>query len=386
VRVLFATTAGAGHLGPLVPFASACAASGHEVTVAAPASFADAVGRAGLVHVPFADAPAEELGPLFAGLPGLTLEEANEVVMRDVFAGVDARAALAGVAEIVRGGHPDVIVREAAEFASYVVAEQQHVPHAQVAIGPAGLDEFALPRIDGALRALGAAQGADGLRGAPVLTLVPEVLDDPRAGDGAVHRFRYEPPPAGRGGPLPAWGDPDAPLVYATFGTVAAGLGLFPDLYRAAVDAVADLPVRMLLTIGEAGDPGALDPLPGNVRVERFRPQTQVMPAAAAMIGHGGFGTTMTGLAQGVPMVVTPLFALDQHLNAAAVARSGAGVVVDGGPAAPDALARALTGLLADPSYRTRAHTVAGEIASLPAAAMGVAVLERIAAGADRPS
>jgi UDP:flavonoid glycosyltransferase YjiC (YdhE family) len=42
------------------------------------------------------------------------------------------------------------------------------------------------------------------------------------------------------------------------------------------------------------------------------------MPHARAMIGHGGFGTTMTGLANGVPMVVVPLFAMDQFFNARA--------------------------------------------------------------------
>ncbi len=380
MRALFASTAGTGHLGPLVPFASACAASGHEVAVAAPASFADAVGRAGFVHLAFADPPEDELSRLFAALPGLALEEANEVVMRDVFAGADARAALPGLHEIVRTWRPDVVVRETAEFASYVVAEHHGVPHVQVAIGPAGLDAFGLPRVDGPLRALGAARGADGLRDAPVLTLVPEVLDEQRAGAGPVHRFRYEPAPAGGAGRLPSWGDPDAPLVYATFGTVAAGLGLFPDLYRDAIDAVADLPVRVLMTIGDAGDADGLGPLPGNVRVERFRPQSEVMPAAAAMIGHGGFGTTMTGLAHGVPMVVVPLFAIDQHLNAAAVDQVGAGVVLDGGPAAARALAGAVTAVLGEPSFRARARTVAGEIASLPAAASGVAVLEDIAA------
>ena len=36
VRVLFASTAGAGHFSPMVPLAQACAAAGHAVAVAAP--------------------------------------------------------------------------------------------------------------------------------------------------------------------------------------------------------------------------------------------------------------------------------------------------------------------------------------------------------------
>ncbi len=36
MRVLFSTTAGAGHFGPMVPVAHACLAAGWEVAVAAP--------------------------------------------------------------------------------------------------------------------------------------------------------------------------------------------------------------------------------------------------------------------------------------------------------------------------------------------------------------
>ena len=49
-------------------------------------------------------------------------------------------------------------------------------------------------------------------------------------------------------------------------------------------------------------------------------------------VGHGGFGTTMLALAAGVPQVIVPLFASDQHVNARHVAATGAGVCLDGGP------------------------------------------------------
>ena len=43
MRVLLATTANDGHFGPLAPFARAIRAAGHEVRVAAPASYAVAL-------------------------------------------------------------------------------------------------------------------------------------------------------------------------------------------------------------------------------------------------------------------------------------------------------------------------------------------------------
>ena len=47
MRVLFSTTAGAGHFGPLVPVAQACLAAGWDVAVAAPSTFGDTVRACG---------------------------------------------------------------------------------------------------------------------------------------------------------------------------------------------------------------------------------------------------------------------------------------------------------------------------------------------------
>lgn len=58
-----------------------------------------------------------------------------------------------------------------------------------------------------------------------------------------------------------------------TFGSILAGMGLFPWLYQAVIDALAGVPVRVLLTIGDASDPAELAPLPDNVHVEQWWPQ-----------------------------------------------------------------------------------------------------------------
>ena len=85
MRVLFSSTARSGHFGPLVPFARACVAAGHEVMVAAPASFSGEVRAAGFEHRPFADVPSELLGRVYGRLPSLPVEEATAIVMGDVF-------------------------------------------------------------------------------------------------------------------------------------------------------------------------------------------------------------------------------------------------------------------------------------------------------------
>ena len=129
----------------------------------------------------------------------------------------------------------------------------------------------------------------------------------------------------------PAAAGEGEPLVYVSFGSVTAGghLPFYPALYRAAIEALAPLPARFLLTVGEERDHAELGALPPNVTVERWVPQDEVLPRAAAVVTHGGLGSTLGALAHGVPLVVLPLFSLDQWFNAAAVARAGAGVALD---------------------------------------------------------
>jgi MGT family glycosyltransferase len=176
--------------------------------------------------------------------------------------------------------------------------------------------------------------------------------------------------------PLPNWWRVSRPLVYLSFGSAAAGNGFFPDLYRDAAEALRELDANVLLTLGTQVDPAALGPVPENVHVERWVPQGQVMPQAAAMIGHGGSGSTLAAMAAGVPMALIPLFA-DQPQNAHRVARLGAGVALDG----VDGLAGIVRRLLDDPRYWLAAQRVHSEIASLAPVEHVVPLLRDLAQG-----
>ena len=388
MRVLISTTAGSGHFGPIVPFAKACQTAGHEVLVAAPASFSTEVAAAGFEHRPFADAPAELLGQIFAQVPNLSFEEGNDVVVADVFGRLDAQAALPGLVEIIDQWRPDLVLREPFEFGSLVAARSAGVRQAVVAIGVSATMDYIVPRVAAPLAELDVLAGLpDGtaalvMRTVPTLTLVPAVLDAARGvtQTGPVRRFRDDSLVSQQGRLPQPWGDQSHPLVYVSFGSVAAGLGGFADMYPEVLSAFAEEPVRILLTTGHGIDPAELAPLPANAHIERWWPQADVMPQAAAVVGHGGFGTTMTALAAGVPQIVIPLFALDQRINAEHVAALGAGLNLDGGPAAIAELPEATARLLAAASHREAARAVADEIASHPPVTEAVAVLEQIAA------
>jgi MGT family glycosyltransferase len=166
---------------------------------------------------------------------------------------------------------------------------------------------------------------------------------------------------------LYGWGDPEAPLVYVSFGTEVPSPNrpYVPDLYCGVLQALAEVPVRVLVTISNRRDPSELGPLAPSIRVERWIAQAAVMRQAAAMVGHGGSGSVLGALAAGVPMALIPLFA-DQPRNARRAADLGAAITLEEGVAATSALTTAVGQLLTDPGYRTAARRVAdGALAAL---------------------
>jgi MGT family glycosyltransferase len=175
------------------------------------------------------------------------------------------------------------------------------------------------------------------------------------------------------------WGDPADPLIYVSYGSVTARQPEFAPIYDATLRTLADLPARVLMTTGRGFDVGELEPIPPNTHVEQWWPQEAVMGAAAAVVGHGGFGTTMAAVAAGVPQVVVPLFAFDQSVHARRVAEVNAGIQLTGGVAAVADIPAALRRVLDEPAFAEGARAMAAEIAALPDIAECLPLLEQLA-------
>jgi UDP:flavonoid glycosyltransferase YjiC (YdhE family) len=360
VRVLFASTRGVGHFNPLVPFVESALRAGHEVMVAGPPALAPTIEPTGYPFWEGEDPPADELGGAWARVPQVPPEQAEQIVIGEIFARLNVRAMLPSLRAAIADWKPDLVIREQAEFASAIAAHEAGVPHARLGISLTALDrswlEVAGPGIEEQQPGI-----AEVIWGTPYLTLFPAALDDPEAQLPAdVRRFRDPAEPAS-GKPLPSWWEDDSlPLVYVSFGTVAGGTPMAGALFGGALAAVADLPVRVLMTVGRELDVDELGPLPPNVHVERFVPQVDVFGHAGLVVTHGGSGTTLGSLAAGLPLVVVPLFA-DQPHNARRVAAVGAGVVAE-----PPGMREAIETVLGDPSYERAAQRLAQEIAWLP--------------------
>jgi rhamnosyltransferase subunit B len=130
-----------------------------------------------------------------------------------------------------------------------------------------------------------------------------------------------------------------------------------------AAQAAQRLGLRAVVLTPHRGQ--APDPLPSGVLWQPYVPLRTLLPHAAALVHHGGIGTTAEALRAGVPQVIVPL-AYDQFDNAARVEALGVGAGVRGGRAGapPRALAAALRRLLDDPAVRAACAGVARRVAA----------------------
>ena len=274
----------------------------------------------------------------------------------------------------MRRWRPDVLVYETSDLASPVAAAAAGIPAVHHGFGT--MPSHALLRFGAATVApLWRRQGLEPDPYAGAFTglyvdVVPPCLDDADRPLGPSTRIRL---PVVADGEAPRWLDELAePLVYVTLGTAFN----HPHLFRPLVEALGGEPVAALVTTGRDVDPADLGPLPPNVRAERYVPQAHVLPRAAAVVTHGGSGTTLAALSLGRPLVVVPQGA-DQFENAARYERVGVAVVVTPADLGADAVRAALRRVMSDAAYAAAARAVAEEFAELPSPDEVAATVER---------
>jgi UDP:flavonoid glycosyltransferase YjiC (YdhE family) len=151
-------------------------------------------------------------------------------------------------------------------------------------------------------------------------------------------------------------------------------------LIQRVCDALADQAVDAILTLGPAVSAEAIR-VPGNVAMRPYGDHDQLLPRCAAVVTHGGLGTTLRSLAHGAPLLLLPL-GRDQQFNAGRVVELGAGTCLPV-QASPDEIASALIELLTQRQFREAAADAAAAIeADRPdetaiEALLGLAVTER---------
>lgn len=381
MKVLFASVPQSGHVLPLLPLARALAAQGDEVVFATGPNAVPLIDAVGVRTIgvgggfdvwwqalaartrgkPGDGLPPERIGPYFA--PRL-FAEAGAAEMVDELLGT------------VRDLRPDLVVYDSYCFAAPLAAAIEGVPSVHHTIGP-GLDVTILELCTDALSPLWRSFGYAvppfaGLYRGLTIDVCPRHLGPghpPVATD--VQAMRPVTVRDGTDGTLPSESPDwlgslrDRPVVYVTLGTMS---NTDTGVFRAAIEALADEPVNVVVTVGRNGDPAALAPVPDNARVERFVPQALVLPHCAAVIHHAGSGTMFGALAYGLPQVAIPQGA-DNFVNARVLADAGVAVQLLPGSVTAASVRGAIRRVLDDASFGSAAKQIADEIARMPTAA-----------------
>ena len=166
--------------------------------------------------------------------------------------------------------------------------------------------------------------------------------------------------------------DGSTPLVLVSLSTTEQGQA---DLLQRCVDAVAQLPVRAIVTTGSV-DPASIT-AGANTQVVRYAPHAEILPSASLVITHAGLGTTMAALGRGVPLLCTPM-GRDQFFNAEQVQTLGAGRMLMP-DSSSDEIAQAARDILGDDRFTAGAKQLAIAIGGYGGAAEAAAALEQLA-------
>lgn len=393
-RYLFTTWEGGGHVQPMMLVARGLQDRGHQVLMLSDLCNAPEADAFGLPFRPWrhapsrpdktaasdilrdweADNPAEGIqnlcGRLIAGPAALYARDVLEaldsapfdaVVTQELLFGamMAAEAAGAPLALFCANVWPFPTLPGMPPFGAGMapaVSEQDVMQHQMVGQATRMLFQAGLPDLNAARESLGLPPLADLFDqiavARSILLATSRTFDfapAPLAGPFAYVGPYVADPVDGETWDSP-WSPHDArPLVVVTASSLYEAQ---EGLLRRIIAALGTLPVRALVTLGPALDPGAFE-TPGNVHVVRSAPHGALFGKAALFVTHGGHGSVIRPLMAGLPLLVLPGLR-DQQDNAMRVTARGAGLMLER-DASPAKIAAAVTRLLDDSAFREAA-------------------------------
>jgi len=368
----------------MVPLAHAFETAGHHVVFATDPGFCPYIRGVGFEVRPAGLDHHEALARFLAATPDwaeIPNQERMRYQMPGLFAGVRVRPMLADLGPIVEEYRPDLIIHESAEMAGAIAAEVAGIAHVEHSFGivrPAELRRLATETLAPISDELGIRNpGVGGIEGELYLDICPPGLQQPEIA--AVANVQPIRPMGFDTAPdtvLPAWiaALPARPTVYVTMGTI---FNENVRIFQTILEGLGDEPFNVIVTVGGAGDPASLGPQPDHVRVERYIPQSDLLPHCDLFISHAGSGAMLGGLTAGVPMLAIPQGA-DQFMNAERIADVGVGLRLLPTELDSNAVREAARRLIDDRRFAMAARAQRDAIASMPSPETVVTVLESL--------
>jgi UDP:flavonoid glycosyltransferase YjiC (YdhE family) len=171
---------------------------------------------------------------------------------------------------------------------------------------------------------------------------------------------------------LPWQDDASVPLVLVSFSTMPEQGSI--KKFQNAIDALSCLQVRGVVTVGDSVDPAALQPR-HNVVVFATADHDDLMRRSNLVLTHGGHGTFIRALKNGLPMVVVPGLGGDQPINAAAAEDWKVGRALPG-DASAEMMCEAVKQVLDSSAYRERAAAISTKLVGVDGASNGADEIE----------
>ena len=161
-----------------------------------------------------------------------------------------------------------------------------------------------------------------------------------------------------------------APLVFSLGSSAVGAAG---DFYTVSLRTARRLGMRALFLTG----PHAQG-LPADAMTAEYAPHSELFPRAAAIVHHGGIGTTAQAMRSGRPMLVVP-FAYDQFDNGARVKRLGMAEVLYRGSYSARRAETLLRRLVEDSRYAQAGAAIAAQVRADNGAKAGADAIEAVA-------
>lgn len=173
------------------------------------------------------------------------------------------------------------------------------------------------------------------------------------------------------------WGELEGrKVVLVTQGTIASNMD---ELIRPAIRALAGEDVFVVVTTAsKPAEAVGIDPLPPNVRVERFIPYAHLMPKVSLLLTNGGFGSIQIALAHGVPVVSIGKTEEKPEI-ANRVNFSGVGIGLKVRVPSEEQIRDAVKTVMTTPTYAARAEALRYQLSGLDPAETGADLLEELA-------
>lgn len=424
---LFASVPIQAHTTNPLPIAARLVERGHTVLWYAGSAFTKRIEAVGAIHIPYVTAPdfsgqdIFEYFPQFAGRSGPR-------VIGEVFAQIfigHAPQRVEDLRAVLATHHVDAMLSDGLMYGVGMLGELTGIPYATFGDGPLPHREPDVPPFGPGLLPMRGPVGR--LRNRVVTVAANRLLFrdaervyrqiradlglpvDPNAAldsvgspmlhlQGCTPGFEYprttlpdnvhwvgalRPDPATDWQPPTWWSevtDAARPVVHVTQGSLRADMS---ELVVPAIEALAEQDVQVVVT---TGGPTADDveralgaPLPSNVRVAQFVPYDLLLAEADLFVTNGGYTGVTLALAHGVPIVQAGTTEEKSEIGAR-IQWSGVGVRLATVSPKSAVLGRAISTVLATPSYREAAQRVRDEMAQHDASNESADLLEKLTA------